>query len=181
MRAHIVVVEHADTVDAERRSAVDAQWRRIIAANHRRLHTYVRSFAGSAHEGAELEQATWCLAWERFGAGDGADVGWTAILSCCQEAGRNQERSRRRDLAVRIELAHDARVVEATYDAHLRDDDRAWSCFLLLSSRQREVVAWRLFDSKSEKETAVLVGCAVGTVKVHYHRGLAKLRRLAWD
>ncbi|HMJ78160.1 MAG TPA: sigma-70 family RNA polymerase sigma factor [Iamia sp.] len=45
-----------------------------------------------------------------------------------------------------------------------------------LPKRQREVVALRYLADISEAETALVLGCAPGTVKQHAHRGLAALR-----
>lgn len=49
-----------------------------------------------------------------------------------------------------------------------------------LPRRQREVVVLRHVADRSEAEVAELLGCSVGTVKRHAHRGLAALR-LALD
>ncbi|MEO3744852.1 SigE family RNA polymerase sigma factor [Plantactinospora sp. B5E13] len=45
-----------------------------------------------------------------------------------------------------------------------------------LPPRQREVVVLRVIEGLSEAETAVLLGCAPGTVKSNLARGLAKVR-----
>ena len=45
-----------------------------------------------------------------------------------------------------------------------------------LPARQRAVVALRYFDDYSEADVAGLLGCRVGTVKSHAHRGLTRLR-----
>lgn len=45
-----------------------------------------------------------------------------------------------------------------------------------LPRRQREVIALRYLADRSEVEVAQLLGCSVGTVKTHAHRGLAALR-----
>jgi RNA polymerase sigma-70 factor (sigma-E family) len=45
-----------------------------------------------------------------------------------------------------------------------------------LPQRQRAVIALRYFDEFTEAETAGALGCSVGSVKTHAHRGLAKLR-----
>jgi RNA polymerase sigma factor (sigma-70 family) len=47
-----------------------------------------------------------------------------------------------------------------------------------LSRRQREVVVLRHLAGFSERDTALALGCAEGTVKAHAARGLATLRRL---
>jgi len=45
-----------------------------------------------------------------------------------------------------------------------------------LPRRQREVVGLRFLADKSEADVARLLGCSVGTVKQHAHRGLQALR-----
>ncbi len=45
-----------------------------------------------------------------------------------------------------------------------------------LTPRQRAVVVARYFEDRTEAETAVLLGCSVGTVKTLAHRALARLR-----
>jgi RNA polymerase sigma factor (sigma-70 family) len=45
-----------------------------------------------------------------------------------------------------------------------------------LPARQRAVVALRYFDDYSEADVAELLGCRIGTVKSHAHRGLSRLR-----
>ena len=45
-----------------------------------------------------------------------------------------------------------------------------------LPLRQRAVVALRYFDDYSEADVARMLGCSVGTVKTHAHRGLKRLR-----
>jgi RNA polymerase sigma factor (sigma-70 family) len=46
-----------------------------------------------------------------------------------------------------------------------------------LPRRQREVVVLRYLADWSEADVALALGCSVGTVKSHGHRGLAALRR----
>jgi RNA polymerase sigma-70 factor (sigma-E family) len=48
-----------------------------------------------------------------------------------------------------------------------------------LSRRQRLVLVLRYFEDKSERETAELMSCSVGTVKSLASRALARLRELA--
>lgn len=47
---------------------------------------------------------------------------------------------------------------------------------LNLSKRQREVVVLRYWLGHTEQEVSDLLGCSIGTVKTHAHRGLASLR-----
>jgi RNA polymerase sigma factor (sigma-70 family) len=45
-----------------------------------------------------------------------------------------------------------------------------------LPRRQREVVSLRFIADRTEDEVARLLGCSIGTVKQHAHRGLGALR-----
>lgn len=47
-----------------------------------------------------------------------------------------------------------------------------------LPSRQRTALVLRYFEDLPEAEVATLMGCGVGTVKTHVHRGAAAMRRL---
>lgn len=47
-----------------------------------------------------------------------------------------------------------------------------------LSDRQRAVVVLRFFDGCTEPEVADLLGCSIGSVKQHAHRGLSRLRQI---
>ena len=45
-----------------------------------------------------------------------------------------------------------------------------------LPARQRATIVLRFFDDLSETDTALALGCSIGTVKTHASRGLAALR-----
>jgi RNA polymerase sigma-70 factor (sigma-E family) len=47
-----------------------------------------------------------------------------------------------------------------------------------LSPHQRAVVVLRYYDDLTERQTADLLGCSVGTVKSQAHRALARLREI---
>jgi RNA polymerase sigma-70 factor (sigma-E family) len=71
----------------------------------------------------------------------------------------------------------------STYDAIAVIDlrDQLVRGLMRLPRRQRAVLVLRYFDDLSEQETAVALGCSVGTVKSQASRGLARLRGLVTD
>jgi RNA polymerase sigma-70 factor (sigma-E family) len=48
-----------------------------------------------------------------------------------------------------------------------------------LAPRQRAVLVLRYFEDRTERETAEIMGCRVGTVKSHTRQALARLRSMA--
>ncbi|MDA0632399.1 SigE family RNA polymerase sigma factor [Nonomuraea sp. MCN248] len=50
-----------------------------------------------------------------------------------------------------------------------------------LPPRQRAVIVLRYYEDRTERETAELMNCSVGTVKSQAHYALARLRELAPD
>lgn len=78
----------------------------------------------------------------------------------------------------RHELPHDV-IPESTqadrsHAVDLRESVRHE--LALLPRRQRAVVVLRYFDDLTEAETALALGCSVGTVKSQASKALAKLR-----
>ncbi len=56
------------------------------------------------------------------------------------------------------------------------DGDAMWRIVQTLPTRQRATVVLRYYEEMSEAETAMVLGCSVGTVKSQTSRGIAALR-----
>ncbi|HET7630695.1 MAG TPA: sigma factor-like helix-turn-helix DNA-binding protein [Gemmatimonadaceae bacterium] len=153
--------------------------------NLRRLRAYIRTFERDLDEIADIEEETLIGVWEATGYAKLDGVSWQDVLTACQSVNRTRDRLRTRDLGVRRR----GRIRETRFlTGQAPDRERAMAldaadavaCDLLcqLPQRQFQAVLFHVALGKSEHETAVLMNCAVGTVKAHCHRGLAKLRAL---
>ncbi len=71
------------------------------------------------------------------------------------------------------------RLVEVAPGASTATEDRdeMWSAILQLPFRQRACLVLRYYEDLSEREAAVVLGCAVGTVKSQTSRALRTLRK----
>ncbi len=112
------------------------------------------------------------LHWKRVESADNPDAYVRQIL-----VNQARQRWRRR--------AGSEPPVNAIRDAAVPDgaQDRAVRAELLaavgrLPHRQRAALVFRYFEQLSEAETALALGCSIGTVKSQTHRALTALRRI---
>ncbi len=84
-------------------------------------------------------------------------------------------RKQRRRPEVRVVRADTGQRVESG-EAALVERDRVWRELVNLPPRQRAVLVLRFYEDRSERETAAVLGCSVGTVKSQTSKALAKLR-----
>ena len=67
-------------------------------------------------------------------------------------------------------------VPQAEAQPDLGRRDELWRALGTLPYRQRAAIVLRFYEDLSERETAHLLGCAVGTVKSSVSRGLQQIR-----
>jgi RNA polymerase sigma-70 factor (sigma-E family) len=67
-------------------------------------------------------------------------------------------------------------VTQATTLPDLALRDELWQAMAKLPHRQRAAIVLRFYEDLSERQTAFVLGCAVGTVKSAVSRGLARMR-----
>jgi RNA polymerase sigma factor (sigma-70 family) len=80
----------------------------------------------------------------------------------------------------RLAIERRARVVQregpSTSESPVEERDALWSVVLHLSPRQRACLVLRYYEDLSERQTAAVLGCSVGSVKRQTSRALARLR-----
>jgi len=86
----------------------------------------------------------------------------------------NLQHDRRRKAAnVRVLPGRDS----PDHASEIDQREALWHALIRLPDRQRACLVLRFYEDLSEREVAEVLGCSVGTVKSHTHRGLARLRK----
>jgi RNA polymerase sigma-70 factor (sigma-E family) len=108
-------------------------------------------------------------AWDRIAVGAGEAYTRTTLV-------RMAHRSRRRrwNAEIPTESTDFPQAASMAVDPGVSLDTRA--LIATLPWDQRAVLILRFFDDLSERETARILGCSVGTVKSRTSRGLARMR-----
>lgn len=94
-------------------------------------------------------------------------------LNLCLNLWRNRLRRR----AIEARLRPTGGVSAQSPSPYVDERTVVWQALSHLPERQRACVVLRYYEDLSERETAVLLRCSVGTVKSQTSRALAKLRR----
>jgi RNA polymerase sigma-70 factor (sigma-E family) len=158
------VPETPDLTSAEMQSAVyDAEFHALFECAYRVAYRIL----GNRHDADDIANETMAKAWLRWDAISGYGPAWVA--RCSANAALSQVR--RRKLFERLPLVP---ARPATSSSELRED--LVRALRQLSSRQRDVLVLRYVADLAEAEVAAALGCSVGTVKQHAHRGLRALR-----
>ncbi|MFI6520615.1 sigma-70 family RNA polymerase sigma factor [Spirillospora sp. NPDC050679] len=99
----------------------------------------------------------------------------SSVCNACRSRVRHLRMARRKH----AQLAPPDEVGSAEQDAVLNEDVRALQeAVAKLPARQREVLVLRYWLDLSERDTADVLGIALGTVKAHGARAIATLGRL---
>ena len=122
---------------------------------------------GSREDARDLAQEAMARAYVRWPKVRDKAGGWVATVTTNLALDHLRRRSRR---------APD--LVDATRDdaATVAERSDLVAALRRLPRRQRDVVVLRYLADLPEAEVASTLGCSVGTVKQHAHRGLAALR-----
>jgi RNA polymerase sigma-70 factor (sigma-E family) len=155
-----------------------AELERFLAERADHLMRTAVLLTGSRESGEDLLQTAverLLRRWRRF---DGDPEGYLRRTLCnlATDGHRRAGRWRQKERLLRTGLTPPQ---DATGDVDLRD--ALVRLLLQLPDRQRAVLVLRYWEQLTDAETAVVLGCAEGTVKSAGSRGLARLRELADD
>jgi RNA polymerase sigma factor (sigma-70 family) len=122
---------------------------------------------GNRDDAADIANDTMVKAWLRWGSIASYGAAWVARAS----GNAAVSLVRRRRIFERLPLVASPPVAPPS---ELRED--LVRALRQLSARQRDVLVLRYVADLPEAEVAAALGCSVGTVKQHAHRGIQALR-----
>jgi RNA polymerase sigma-70 factor (sigma-E family) len=168
--------ELADRGSEEGGVAADqqAQMTAFVAGHRTSLFRTAFLLVGDHHEAEELLQETLVrvvAAWSRIERRDAPEV-------YARRAMVNLATNRwRRRATVNAYLRREQRP-ESVQDpaGEVVDRDALWTALSTLPVRMRAVLVLRYFEDQSERQTADILGCSVGTVKSQTSKALSRLR-----
>jgi RNA polymerase sigma-70 factor (sigma-E family) len=106
--------------------------------------------------------------------GLGEDMVWPYL----RRIAINLWRNRLRRLALEIRVRERGDLDPRSMGSAFEDRDQVWAAVLDLPRRQRACVVLRYYEDLTERETAAVLGCSVGTVKSQTAKARARLEEV---
>jgi RNA polymerase sigma-70 factor (sigma-E family) len=159
----------------------DSSFDDFVAGSSARLFTTARLLTGGHRAEAEdLLQGAYERAYRRWGRISRRADPERYVRQILVNASIDRWRRLRRHPEIPL-AASGADPGAADTAAAVADRDLLLRGLAALPPRQRAVLVLRYFEDLSEAQTALMLGCSVGTVKSQAARGLARLRDITGD
>lgn len=147
--------------------------RNVFVAHHRRLVRLCTLFTGSEDAGEDLAQEAFARALTRA-----SQLPEPEQYPYLRATASNIWKNRLRRLAIERRWRASREMSDGPSP---EDRDELWRAVVVLPARQRACVVLRFYEDLSERDTAEVLGCSVGTVKSQTSRALEKLREELLD
>jgi RNA polymerase sigma-70 factor (sigma-E family) len=157
-------------VDEEVEARADTL-RRAYEHHGARLLRLATLVAGSRDVGEEIVQEAFVRAATALPRLSDEEIG-PYLRTVALNVWRN--RLRRLTIERRIRMRW---IAQSQDERPFEDRDALWRAIRRLPPKQRACLVLRFYEGLSERETAAVLGCSLGTVKSLSSRGLARLRR----
>jgi len=159
----------------------DSSFEDFVAGSSARLFTMARLLTGGHRAEAEdLLQGAYERAYRRWGRISRRADPERYVRQILVNASIDRWRRLRRHPEIPL-AASGADPGAADTATAVADRDLVLRGLAALPPRQRAVLVLRYFEDLSEAQTALMLGCSVGTVKSQTARGLARLRDITGD
>jgi len=142
--------------------------RDVFLVHHARLVRLCTLLTGSEDAGEDLAQEAFARALTRVSGLPEAER-----YPYLRTTASNLWKNRLRRLSIERRWRPSARLSD---QPSAEERDELWQAVVALPVRQRACVVLRFYEDLSERDTAQVLGCSIGTVKSQTSRALAKLR-----
>lgn len=153
----------------------DEAFNAFVRADGPKLLRLAAMLSGDERGGEDLLQTTLENVYGQWVKGDPPEHPYAYARAALVHAAQRSWRLRRRNRETLVSEFPDHEPAPMAGDRGLLRE-ALLRALRRLPIRQRTVIALRYLDDYSEGEVAELLGCRVGTVKSHAHRGLLRLR-----
>lgn len=166
-------LEHKEVVHVGRRSRLDG-FEAVVTSQQGSLLRLAHALCGNWAVAEDCVASAFARVWPRWSRGHIDDIDSYLRRAVMNEVA-SWHRRRLRDLARLPRLARSQEHVEGPAE---RSADSDWisRALLALPFHQRQVVALRYLEDRSEADVARLLGVPVGTVKSRLGRALQAMR-----
>jgi RNA polymerase sigma-70 factor (sigma-E family) len=147
---------------------------RFVAAEGTSLLRFAYLLTGGREAAEDLLQSALERCYRHWRRVERTDRPERYVRRMLANAATDRWRGLRRRPELPLAAAAEPVAADATEALLIRDE--LFRALRALSARQRVVVALRYVEDLSERDTAALLDCSVGSVKAHASRGLARMR-----
>jgi RNA polymerase sigma-70 factor (ECF subfamily) len=166
----------------------ESAYAELVARHQQRIIRVAYRITGSREEALDVAQEVFLKAYRKLGAWEPrAPFGAWLLRLGVNQAIDHRRRIRRRpdERTVGVDRVPEATAAESTagdaYAARREIGRRVDGALVQLSRSQRTAFVLRHYEGFTLSEIAPVLGCSVGSVKVHLFRALRRLRVLLRD
>jgi len=152
---------------------------KIVVEYQRTIYNLCYRFLGNHADASEAMQKTFLKAYEKLETFKGMSSMKTWIYKIGLNICRNHLRDRKHNVELDVNKAYPVKNSDPAENAIENEKRQAlYRALLELPFKQREAVCLRIYEDQSFSEIARITGRSINTLKVNFHHGLKKLKKI---